>query len=76
MSAIVKTVNIFLRTASKSEVNELLSKIVLSERQLKIFDMFYIKKKDIGFIADTLYVSISVINCELRLIREKVLRVI
>lgn len=48
----------------------------LTERQSKIFDMFYIQKKDIRFIADTLYVSVSVINCELRLIREKMLRVI
>lgn len=76
MSATVTKINRVFKCLTKVELDELLSKIVLSERQSKIFDMFYIQKKDIGFIADTLYVSVSVINCELRLIREKMLRVI
>lgn len=76
MSATVTKINRVFKCLTKVELDELLSKIVLSERQSKIFDMFYIQKKDIGFIADTLYVSVSVINCELRLIREKMMKVI
>lgn len=76
MSATVTKINRVFKCLTKIELDEILSKIVLSERQSKIFDMFYIQKKDIGFIADTLFVSVSVINCELRLIRGKVLRVI
>lgn len=48
----------------------------MSERQERIFDMFYVKKNDIGFIADSLNVCVSVVNDELRLIRGKILRVI
>lgn len=76
MSDTVKRINRYFKTAVKSDIDNLLSKIILSERQEKIFEMYFIKKNDIGYIADALYVSVSVINCELRVIREKILRVI
>ena len=47
--------------------------MALSERQSKIFDMFYIKRKDIGFIADSLFVSRSVVDVELKGIRRKLM---
>ena len=72
----VRKVNSYFKSATRTEVDILLSQIILSERQLKIIDMYYINKKDIGFIADTLYVSVSVINTELRNIRDKVTKVI
>lgn len=72
----IKRINSFFKTALKSDVETVKDKIVLSERQEKVFDMFYIKKQNIGFIADSLYVSISVINGELKTIREKIERVL
>ena len=72
----VRKVNSYFKSATSPEVDILLSQIILSERQLKIIDMYSINKKDIGFIADSLYVSISVINTELRNIRDKVTKVI
>lgn len=76
MSDTVKRINRYFKSAIKSDIDNLLSKILLSERQEKIFEMYFIKKNDIGYIADTLFVSVSVINCELRVIREKIERVI
>ncbi len=72
----VRKVNSYFKSATRAEVDNLLSQIILSERQADIFDMYYIKKKDVGFIADSLYVSISVINTELRIIRDKMIKVI
>lgn len=76
MSKDIQKVNQYFKTALKTDVDSVKGKIVLSDRQEKVFDMFYLKKQDIGFIADSLYVSVSVINSELRLIRTKVLKVI
>ena len=76
MSANVKKINSFFRTALKEDISFIKERIVLSERQDKIFEMFYIKKHDIGFIADSLCVCISVVNDELKNIRIKILKVI
>jgi len=76
MSNQIKKINGFFRNALKSDVDNVKNNIVLSEQQCKIFEMFYIKKNDIGFIADSLNVCVSVVNEELRLIRGKILRVI
>lgn len=72
MNSIVRTVNAYFKIATRADVNELLSKIILSERQMRIFEMFYIKRQNIGFIADTLCVSPTVINEELKIIRMKI----
>lgn len=76
MSKDIKRINTFFRTALKDDVDSLRERIILSQRQEKIFDMFYVRKNDIGFIADSLNVCVSVVNDELRLIRGKILRVI
>ncbi len=76
MSKDIKRINTFFRTALKDDVDSLRERIILSQRQERIFDMFYVKKNDIGFIADSLNVCVSVVNDELRLIRGKILRVI
>lgn len=68
----VRNINSFFKSANRSSIDNLLSKIVFSERQEKIFNMFYIKKYDIGFIADMLNVCESVIKRELRAIRIKI----
>ena len=72
MSATVKKINRYFKTATRAEVNDLLSKIVLSVRQTRIFEMFYIKRQNINFIADSLYCSPTVINEELNQIRSKI----
>lgn len=76
MSKIVTTINNFFRNALRKDVDDIKGKILLSERQDKIFDMFYIKKQNINFIADTLNVCPMVINNELKAIRQKIIKVI
>lgn len=76
MSEITKFINSFFKTAVKSDIDNIRSKIILSERQEKIFEMYYIKKQPIGFIADSLCVCPMVINNELKIIRQKLLKII
>lgn len=76
MSATVRKINKWFRNANRYDVNELLEKIILSERQARIFEMFYLKRQNIGFIADTLGFSERVISEELDLIRCKISAVI
>ena len=76
MHSIVRTINAYFKIATRADVNDLLSKIILSERQQRIFEMFYIKRQNIGFIADTLGFSERVISEELDLIRRKISAVI
>ena len=75
MSIITKRINRFFKDATKEDVNKLSDKILLSERQEKIFTMFYIKKQNINFIADSLFVSTMTINNELKAIRKKISKV-
>lgn len=72
----VKRINQWFRNATRADVNDLLGKIILSERQTRIFEMFYIKRQNIGFIADTLGFSERVICEELFTIRDKISAVI
>ena len=76
MSATVIRINSFFKHATRADVNELLTKIILSERQTRIFEMFYLKRQNIGYIADTLYISQRVVCEELNIIREKIQRAI
>lgn len=72
----IKKINNWFRTATREDVNILLEKIILSERQTRIFEMFYLKRQSIGFIADSLGCSCSVISEELKEIRNKILIII
>lgn len=72
----IRAVNSFFKTAIKPEVDKLKEDIILSDRQDEIFTMFYIKHKDIGYIADALCVSRAVIERELKRIRDKILRIL
>lgn len=76
MSATVRKINDWFKTATRSDVNDLLEKIVLSDRQTRIFEMFYLKRQNIGYIADTLGFSERVISEELNIIRDKIERAI
>lgn len=72
----VKIINNYFRNSTKKDIENLLSNILLSDRQEKIFNMFYIKKQNVGYIADTLFLSEPAIYLELRLIRKKIIKVI
>jgi len=76
MNVAVKKVNEWFRNATKAEVSELLDKIILTERQNQIFTRFYLEKEDIDYISDSLNVCRTVVNTELRFIRNKILKVI
>lgn len=71
-SSKVKAVNQFFKTASKSDVDNVKGNILLTDRQETIFKMFYIQGKDVNFIADSLYISASVVSRELKAIRAKI----
>ena len=71
MSDTSRKVNRFFQTATRADVDSLLSKVILSERQERVFSMFYLKRNDINFIADTIYVSRNAVEKELTKIRRK-----
>ena len=73
MYSIVKQINLFFKNANKESVNNVLDQIILSDRQKTIFEMFYLRKKDIGFIADNLNVCRVIIDKELNTIRQKII---
>ncbi len=76
MSKIIKSINNFFKKAIKKDIDKINNEIVLSERQQKIFEMFYIKKQNIDFIADSLCVCKMVVNNELKIIRNKIARIL
>lgn len=76
MSETIKKINSFFKDIDRKRLTFIQSKILLTERQEKIFDMFYIKDQNIDFIADTLFVSSMTINHELKIIRKKLLRIL
>lgn len=71
MSAQSKAVNGFFRKANRSDIDRLLGSVLFSDRQEQIFNMFYLRKKDVNYIADYLNYSPDTINKELKKIREK-----
>lgn len=75
MSKTVKLVNKFFKDATRNEIEEVKSEIVLSDRQATIFTMYYEQRKDVNFIADTICVCDMVVNIELKNIRKKLMRV-
>lgn len=71
-----REMNAFLRNAAKPEVDSVLSEIILTERQEKVFGLYFIKRKDVSFIADTLCISPRVICREIHEVRCKFLAVV
>lgn len=76
MSELIKFINSFFKNAIKSDIENVKNKIVLSERQEIIFEMYYIKDKNINFIADSLNICPMVINNELKIIRKKIAKIL
>lgn len=71
MSELVLRINKFFRFATKDEINEVFDQLVLTDRQRKIFTMFYLKKQSIDFIADEIGFCSNVVDRELQTIRKK-----
>ena len=76
MPSTVRKINSWFRSVKKSDLDKLLGEVVFSDRQAKVFEMFYLKRLNIGYIADTLCVSQTVINVELKSIRSKIYAII
>lgn len=76
MSQSVKDINKFFKTAIKSDLDNINEELLLSDRQDKIFHMYYIRKLDLNFIADELGVCPLVISNELKTIRKKLIKVL
>ena len=72
MSEQVRRVNSFFRDAIRSDVDGLPEELLLTDRQKRIFTMFYIERKDISFISDTVFISPRAVEKELRTIRRKI----
>ena len=76
VSTAVKRINSFFKSCTKQDEEHLYSKILLTDRQETIYRMYYLKDKDINFIADTLNVCEGVVNKELKTIRKKILMIL
>lgn len=76
MSELSKRINEFFRYATRSEVRQIKDNIYISEHLNQVFEMFYIQKKDIEFIAYTTGYSRGKIEADLRLLRSKLSKLI
>ena len=72
MSESSKAVNTFFRTAIKRDIDGLVDDLLLSARQEKIYELFYVKKLDINYISDTVGCCPRIVQKELRTIRKKI----
>ena len=72
MSETSKAVNAFFKDAVKKDIEGLVDDLLLSPRQEKIYELFYLRKNDINFIADTVGSCPRVVQKELRTIRRKI----
>lgn len=73
MSENSRRVNNFFKNANRADLQIITDDIIFSERQEKVMDMFYLKKKGINFIADTLNISSDSIKKDLYGIRQKII---
>ena len=67
----VRAVNELYRRALRSEVECLEDGLLLTDRQRTVLDMYYHRKRNRGFIADTLGASQTTVSRELAEIRSK-----
>lgn len=72
MSTTSKAVNIFFRDAIRKDVDGLAYDLLLTRRQERVYEMFYIQRQDINFIADSIGCCSRVVQKELRTIRKKI----
>lgn len=73
MSENSRRVNNFFKNANRADLQIITDDIIFSERQERVMEMFYLKKKGINFIADTLNISSDSIKKDLYGIRQKII---
>ena len=76
MSDLSKKMNQFFRLATRSEVQEIKDKIYISDHLEEVFNMYYLQHKSIGYIADTTGYGVRKINADLKLLREKINKIL
>jgi hypothetical protein len=76
MSELSKRVNEFFKSATRNEVKQVKDNIYISEHLNTVFEMFYIQKQDIEFIAFKTGYSRGKIEADLRLLRKKLSKLI
>lgn len=76
MSELSKRVNEFFSCATKAEVKEIKDNIYISEHLNNVFEMFYIQKKTVDYIAYKTGYSKGKIESDLRLLRKKLSKLI
>lgn len=64
--------NAFFRTAIRRDIDGLVDDLLLSRRQERIYELFYIERMDINYIADTIGCCPRIVQKELRTIRKKI----
>ena len=74
MSEQTKQVNRFFRNAVRRDIEGLHEQLLLTERQYRIYSLFYLERKDINYISDCVYISPRAVEKELRLIRRKIVK--
>ena len=72
MSTTSKAVNAFFRDALRKDVDGLAYDLLLTKRQEQIYEMFYIQRQDINYIADSIGCCSRVVQKELKTIRKKI----
>ena len=72
MSELSKRINEFFRSATRKDVMQIKDNIYISEHLEKVFDMFYLQRKDIDYIAYSTGYSRGKIEADLRLLRSKI----
>jgi predicted DNA-binding protein YlxM (UPF0122 family) len=70
--SIPKKVNRFFDRAVKRDIEGLEDQLLLTDRQYKIFTLFYLERKDINYISDQVFLSPSSVEKDLRKIRKKI----
>lgn len=76
MSELTKKINQFFRLATRKEIQEIKGKIYISEHLEQVFNMYYIEKKSISYIADTTGYCERKINKDLSLLRQLISKVL
>lgn len=76
MSELSRRINEFIRLATRADIKQIKDNIYISEHLEKVFDMFYLQKKDIDFIAYSTGWSRGKIEADLRLLRSKISKLI
>lgn len=76
MSELSKKINEFFRCATRQEVKQVKDNIYISEHLETVFNMFYLERKDIDYIAYKTGYSRGKIEADLRLLRSKISKLI